>query len=359
MPNLFGHDVNRNDNTYDANIDQGPQPTCAVRSEEIVLRDFGIQIPQDELRDYAQTMGWYNEGTKTPYIGNLLEACGVHVHKMWGARIANLIDELSQGHRVIVSVDSDELWSKYGSDEWKGFQAIDGSDHALIVAGINVDKFDPHKLSVVLTDPGNGKVYVEYNINHFYQAWQDSRFFMMATDEAAPYQYNEVTHLMEPSNFATEFNMAKFPFHNEFSNFYGIVAANIANNYVPHFGSGHYPDINEDLTYEQFKEYLDSDNLEALSQVFSLSDDDSTSDQLPNSVIENEYDESFDDDISSDNHYDEEDDDEEDDEDYNDYVDEDEYGTNSYEASDHGSYFDEDSDDLNYDDDTNSDDDDF
>ena len=351
MPNLFGHDVNRNDNTYDANIDQGPQPTCAVRSQEIVLRDFGIQIPQDELRDYAQAMGWYNEGIPNHYMGNLLETCGVHVHKMWGAGINNLINELALGHRIIVSVDSNELMSQYGSDEWKKFQAEHGYNHALIVAGINVDKFDPHKLSVVLTDSRDGSVYIEYDFNHFYQAWQDSNFFMMATDEAAPYQYNEVTHQMEPSNFATEFNMAKFPFHNEFSNIYGVAATNIANNYVPHFGSGHYPDITGELSYEQFKEYLDAHNHEALSQAFCHSDDDSISGQHPNFIVKNEDDESFDDDINSENHYEEED------EDYYDDVDDDEYGTGSYEDSEYGSDFEEDTDDFNSD--TDSDYDDF
>lgn len=97
---------------------------------------------------------------------------------------------------------------------------MESPDHALIVAGIKVDGDNPENNTVVLTDPGKGDSYIEYPLNHFVGAWGDSHFFMMATDEAAPYQYNEETQCMEYSHFSTSFEIQDFPFHNDFSSIY-------------------------------------------------------------------------------------------------------------------------------------------
>lgn len=215
---LFGHDENVTaDGTFDSRIYQGSGPTCALRSQQIILRDYGIQIPQQQLVDYAEAHGWFGpDGTPGCYVGNLLETCGVGVHRMYDATVADLVAELKAGHRVIVSVDSNELWAAPGTREYEFYRNIQHPDHALIVSGLKIDPFNPRKVDVVLTDPGSGDAYISYPLEKFHHAWGDGHFFMVATDEPAPYQYNEVTQMMEPSGFLTDYAVRRFPFDNEF-----------------------------------------------------------------------------------------------------------------------------------------------
>lgn len=272
----FGHDSNHAINPYDSNIDQGQQNTCAVRSQELILRDYGIQIPQAELRDYAEEQGWYDDGTPFGAVGNLLTTCGIDNHISDGNNVYDLINELQQGHRIIVGVDAYELWAEKGSLKWHFYQMLDNPNHALIVAGVNVDINDPSKSTVILTDPGKGEVYVEYSMDQFAKAWKDSNFFMCTTEEAAPYQYNAETHQMELSNFATEYSMAEFPFHNEFSDIYELSYLN-SDNYNPYYSEGHLHQLNDELSYEQFIEHFSDSNFDEMHSLFHVEQDDSWS----------------------------------------------------------------------------------
>lgn len=275
----FGQDSNRTEDTHDSLIDQGHQNTCAVRSQEIIMRDYGIQIPQNELRNYAQEHGWYDDGTPINAIGNLLNTCGISTHVDYENNVYDLINELQQGHRVIVAVDADELWAKQGSKEWDFYNKLDNPNHALIVAGIKVDTEKPENSTVILTDPGKGDAYIEYNMGHFAQAWQDSNFYMMSTDEPAPYQYNETTHQMEFSNFATDYTVAEFPFHNEFSDIYDMTAIN-AVDYDPYYSNGYLYNVVEGVSHEDFLEHWLDDDPNALDGLLHVDDMDNSWNQI-------------------------------------------------------------------------------
>lgn len=235
MP-LFGHDQNHRPDgqLFDTRIFQGTEPTCAIRSQQIILRDFGIQIPQDELTQYSTDMGWYGNGTPVPCIGNLLEACGVHTHVCEGATVADLVSELNAGHRVLITVDAKELWADPDSEEYEFYHGLVNPNHALVVAGLKIDPYNPRDVSVILCDPGPGHAYISYPLEKLHHAWGDGNFYMLATDEAAPYQYNEVSGKMEFSNFATEYTVSEFPFHNEFSDIYEIANPD-GYNYIPYY----------------------------------------------------------------------------------------------------------------------------
>lgn len=205
------------ENTYDPiYIKQPDDHSCALRSQQIILRDFGIDIPFEELEKYALDAGVYTEnGTYTYDIGKVLEMAGVGMHQVPGSTIYDLTNELAQGHRVIVSVDADELWH---NDTMKGRIANwmndvfgqQGGNHALIVAGVEVNPANPNDVKVVLTDPGAGHLRIEYPLDQFMDAWQDSNCFMAATDIAAPYQYDASTGMEVPSNFAVEHHFNEF-----------------------------------------------------------------------------------------------------------------------------------------------------
>ena len=175
-------------------IQQGYDDTCAIRSQELILRDFGIPVTEDTLRQQAMDKGWYSPGSGTylENVGNLLEMYGVETHRYEEANIFNLTSELAQGHKVIVAVDADELWYKSFYTELSDALGLPGSGHALLVSGI--DTSDPDNVKVILTDPGSGDIAKAYPLEQFIDAWSDNNCFMVATDEAAPHFNHEMSN---------------------------------------------------------------------------------------------------------------------------------------------------------------------
>lgn len=221
----YGYEPNHEESTFDLNIYQGNQPSCAIRSQEIIMRDYGVSISQEELIEFAMKNGWYDSdpekgGTPRNATGNLLDAVGIETKRYDDASIFDIISELRAGHRVIVSVDANELWVKkepkllkrlFGefnnkiNDTLNELTGVQGANHALIVGGVNVNPDNPSDIKVVLIDSGSGDVCIEYGFKDFKKAWDDSHHHMVATTEPAPFQYNYHTHEMEPSSFQTDF----------------------------------------------------------------------------------------------------------------------------------------------------------
>ncbi|ACF14795.1 hypothetical protein Ctha_2345 [Chloroherpeton thalassium ATCC 35110] len=175
-------------------VHQHYEDTCAVRSQELILRDFGISVSEDTLRSEAISHGWYTPGggTDANSVGNLLELHGVAVNRYENANIYTLTSELAKGHKVIIGVDSGELWDKGVVEGLEDKLGIQGADHALIVSGI--DTSDPDHVKVVLTDPGTGDIAKEYPMEQFIDAWKDSNCFMVTTAEPAPAWLPEMKH---------------------------------------------------------------------------------------------------------------------------------------------------------------------
>lgn len=203
-------------------VQQPDDHSCALRSQQIILRDFGIDIPFKDLEQIALDHGVYtNEGTYTYDIGKVLQLAGVGMHQTEGNSIDDLINELALGHRVIVSVDAHELWYNKTMGEkmlnWlKDAIGLQGGNHALIVAGVEVDLTHPEDSKVILTDPGSGHLRIEYPMEQFKDAWGDSNCFMAATNNPAPYQYDAATGKEVPSNFAVQQYINDFVANNSY-----------------------------------------------------------------------------------------------------------------------------------------------
>lgn len=163
--------------------------TCAIRCQEFILEQFsGQQISEDALVQQAIDHGWYQPGggTQGQDIGNLLELNGVPVTRYQDASIFNLSNELAQGHKVIVGVDSGELWHRNAVlDGISDALGLSGADHAIVVSGI--DTRDPNHVQVIVSDPGTGEVAASYPLEQFVDAWQDSGCYMVATQNPAPH----------------------------------------------------------------------------------------------------------------------------------------------------------------------------
>lgn len=185
MANLIGNP--EQDGTFFPGKQSYPD-TCAIRCQEMILEEFtGQDIPEDAMVQMAEQHGWYSPGggTSPSDVGNLLELNGVPVTRYENATIMNLSAELAQGHKVIIGVESGDLWGE--SDITHDLQELMGmqtADHAVVVTGI--DTSDPENVKVLLADPGTGQAVASYPVDQFMEAWQGSDFFMVATKEPAP-----------------------------------------------------------------------------------------------------------------------------------------------------------------------------
>lgn len=219
---VYGEDGQIPGTEYSSDIAQVYSDTCAIRSQQIILRDYGIDISQEALMSISERHGWYTpgEGTSMENVGNLLQLAGVDCHQSYNNTIYDIIKELSQGHRIIVGVDSGELWAEdYYSKLDEKIEDSFGNqtpDHALIVAGVEVNPFKSDDVKIILTDPGTGKLRVEYELREFVDAWKDSNCFMVSTEEPAPYQYDALTGNEVPSGFATSYAHNDFILANDF-----------------------------------------------------------------------------------------------------------------------------------------------
>jgi hypothetical protein len=156
--------------------------TCAVMAQCGIIRAFtGEDVSEAELVYEATVNGWLTDQGMSPAdVGHLLETHGVPVHQQQAATIEQLIEELAQGHKVIVGVDSGELWNQDTMLEDFFNQA---ADHAIWVSGVDLN--DPNHPLVYVNDSGDPTGAAKaYELPAFMDAWQDSGFFYVATDHA-------------------------------------------------------------------------------------------------------------------------------------------------------------------------------
>lgn len=161
---------------------QSTEFTCAIQAQRGIIELFtGENVTEQQLMYEAAANGSLTEGGMVfEDIGRLLESRGIGCHSHYDASIEDLMAELASGHRVIVPTDSGEL---SGEDPfWEDFIA-EIADHAIWVTGVNTD--DPDNVMVIINDSGDpdgaGKA---YPLDQFVDAWKDSGFAYIATDEA-------------------------------------------------------------------------------------------------------------------------------------------------------------------------------
>lgn len=210
-------------NEVSENVKQSYPDTCAIKSQQLVLENFGIHISEEQLRAEAIEHGWYSPGSGTPMadVGKLLELHGVGVKQYVNGNIYNVLNELAQGHNVIMGIDSGELWH-YGLKEKieDYIPGIGGADHALIVSGINTE--NPKDVKIIVTDPGTGDLCKEYPIAQFVDAAKDSNFYMVTTEESVPNVFDVygegIDHLPIIGNMTYDYFLKNYAFINDISN---------------------------------------------------------------------------------------------------------------------------------------------
>lgn len=166
--------------------------TCAVVSQQMILNEFGIVNPgtglplsEAQLTYDATINGWLNGGTSPDDVGKLLEYYGVDCHHGYG--LEEMASELAQGHKVIVGVDSKELWNSDNAflNDLEDVVLGEQANHAIVVKGIKVGQ--DGETTVVINDPGTPDgAGNEYPLDIFLDAFEDGDCHYVATDYAPP-----------------------------------------------------------------------------------------------------------------------------------------------------------------------------
>jgi predicted double-glycine peptidase len=167
--------------TADAAVwhEQSTPFTCGVVAAENVLDMFGVECNEAGLMGEAMQAGALSTGgMELDSIQQLLESNGVHAHIDVG-NMNSLAQELDLGHKVIVPLDSGEIWLE--DSPLEDFN-MEKADHAVVVTGIDTDSNPP---VVILNDPGraDGRA-MRVPLSRFEDAWADSGNQYLATDSS-------------------------------------------------------------------------------------------------------------------------------------------------------------------------------
>lgn len=127
---------------------------CAIYAQKFAIEALtGREIPIEELIAVAEENGWYDEeqgsGTVSLNMDKLLEYYGVEHQMSFDNDVNSLEEALQNGQKIVVSVDSGQIWHGESNDI---FSPETAADHAVEVIGI--DRSDPNNPMVVLNDSG-------------------------------------------------------------------------------------------------------------------------------------------------------------------------------------------------------------
>ena len=228
--------------------------TCAVVSQQMVLNDFGIPVSEAQLVYDATSNGWLNSGGTYPEdMSRLLNHYGVSTHANYNGDMPSLINELAHGHKVIVPVNSSELWD--GVSFWQrltGFHNT-GADHAIVVSGVDFSDVD-HPM-VVVNDPGHPDgVTQQYPLEHFLEAWNDSNCTYIATDEA-PAGLAQSAQLGAQFDDTTNIYMTKEFWIDTGIKIAGVALASIVQSYFSETMNSYDASFEPSLSWESLDDY--------------------------------------------------------------------------------------------------------
>lgn len=158
--------------------------TCAIKIQQLILSDFGIHISEKQLVNEALQEGWYckNKGMLLEHVGKTLNKHGIETQRKLNAALNDLSAALQENSKVIVAVDSGELWCD-SWDEYKREMQEDLveeiPDHVVLIEDLLTEKTTI--VGVLIKDPVLFDGVKSVAIDVFMNAWQDSDFFMIKT----------------------------------------------------------------------------------------------------------------------------------------------------------------------------------
>ena len=162
--------------------------SCAVAVQTDILNDFGINVSEAEMRELGEEHGIFSETSGTPIedVGKLLELHGIEVERGHHFDLDDLMEAKSNGEKVIIGLDANEIWNAPGCDDslletlTGGLIDIPTAGHAVEFKGV-VEDFDG-QYYVVIDDPGHPHGHnVRIPLDDFDDAWDDFGHFAVIT----------------------------------------------------------------------------------------------------------------------------------------------------------------------------------
>lgn len=151
---------------------QGDTNRCALYSQMFIIEEFNdIKIDIEEFANVAKEHGWFTEKDGTTFLNmnKMLDYYGIENEMTFHNSIDDIEQCLNNGGKVIVSIDSNEIW--HGEDN-NIFAPESASNHAVEVIGI--DRTDPDHPMVILNDSGRPAGRGEMvPLDVFEGAWED------------------------------------------------------------------------------------------------------------------------------------------------------------------------------------------
>ena len=148
---------------------------CAVDAQGMVIGSLtGHPLDQAALAEIAESNGWYDSetGTLETDMARLLEMSGLEASTSWDANIGEVGSALERGDHVIVSVNSDAIWTPLRDGDGDPVR-LGGADHAVWVTGI--DRAADGTYYVILNDSGHaGGAAAPVALPDFMNAWDAS-----------------------------------------------------------------------------------------------------------------------------------------------------------------------------------------
>lgn len=157
---------------------QGNTGRCALYSQKFIVEEFtGQDIDISEFVSIAESNGWFSDDFGTTFLNTnkMLDYYGIENEMSFHNDIEDIESCLSEGGRVIVAIDANEIWYGEGDDL---FSPSSGANHAVEVIGI--DYSDPDHPMVILNDSGNPNGKGEMvPLDDFMDAWKDGECQMI------------------------------------------------------------------------------------------------------------------------------------------------------------------------------------
>jgi len=101
----------------------------------------------------------------------LLEDAGIPATIEHGTGVETVVEYLDEGRRVMLAVDSGEIWTGEATED-------NAADHAIVVTGVDLDRG-----VVIVSDPGDPEGnQKEYPVDVFEDAWADSGYAAVVCD---------------------------------------------------------------------------------------------------------------------------------------------------------------------------------
>lgn len=159
---------------------QGPTGRCTLYSQKFVIEELtGQDLNIEDMVDIAEEHGWFSEedGCSMLNMNKMLDYYGVSNDMSFDNTFEDIRRCLQNGGKVIVSIDSDEIW--HGEQD-NIFTPMDSANHAVQVIGI--DETDPSNPMVILNDSGTINGCGEMvPLDIFMDAWEDGMYQMIAS----------------------------------------------------------------------------------------------------------------------------------------------------------------------------------